>query len=92
MHDLADRFIESQHPFVTKSLSKLDLLEFGCEASRRSYASNQESFSAVKVTIITVVYNGAQTIANALQSVATQTYPNIEHIVIDGGSSDDRAR
>ena len=88
MYGLAGRFIESHHPFVTKSISKLDVLKFGCEASRRSYASNQESFSVVKVTIITVVYNGAQTIATALQSVATQTYPNIEHIVIDGGSSD----
>jgi len=40
------------------------------------------------ITIITVVYNGANTIGETLQSVCAQTYPDIEHIVIDGASSD----
>jgi glycosyltransferase len=42
----------------------------------------------VKITIITVAYNSAATIADALQSVVAQTHPDIEHIVIDGGSKD----
>lgn len=42
-----------------------------------------------KVSVITVCYNSGQTIADTLESVRTQTYPNIEHIVIDGGSRDD---
>jgi len=42
----------------------------------------------LKITIITVVYNGAETIEKTLQSVAGQTYSNIEHIIIDGGSTD----
>jgi glycosyltransferase involved in cell wall biosynthesis len=42
----------------------------------------------VKVTIITACYNSAQTIASSLHSVASQTYPDIEHIVVDGGSTD----
>jgi glycosyltransferase len=42
----------------------------------------------VKVTIITVAYNSAQTIADTLASVSAQTYRNIEHIVIDGCSTD----
>jgi glycosyltransferase involved in cell wall biosynthesis len=42
----------------------------------------------VKVSIITVVYNGENTIKDTLISVASQTYPNIEHIVIDGASTD----
>jgi glycosyltransferase involved in cell wall biosynthesis len=40
------------------------------------------------ITIITVAYNSEKTIADTLRSVQTQTYPNIEHIVIDGGSKD----
>lgn len=42
----------------------------------------------MKVSIITVCYNSEQTIAHTLQSVASQTYPDIEYIVIDGLSKD----
>jgi glycosyltransferase len=41
-----------------------------------------------KVSIITVCHNAAHTIADTLGSVASQTYSNIEHIIIDGASSD----
>ena len=41
-----------------------------------------------KVSVITVVYNDAEGLARTIQSVKNQTYRNIEHIVIDGGSSD----
>lgn len=40
------------------------------------------------VTIITVSFNSAQTIEDTLKSVASQSYPNIEHIIVDGGSTD----
>lgn len=42
----------------------------------------------MKVSIITVVYNNAKTIADAIESVLHQDYPHIEYIVIDGMSSD----
>ena len=42
----------------------------------------------MRITIITVCYNSAKTIANTLISVREQNYKNIEHIVIDGGSKD----
>jgi glycosyltransferase involved in cell wall biosynthesis len=42
----------------------------------------------MKITIITVSYNSAKTIETTLQSVASQTYDNIEYIVVDGGSTD----
>lgn len=40
------------------------------------------------VTIITIVYNNVKTIRTAVQSVAHQSYENIEHIVIDNCSND----
>jgi glycosyltransferase involved in cell wall biosynthesis len=41
-----------------------------------------------KVSIITVVLNDVKHIANSIESVLSQEYPNIEYIIIDGGSSD----
>ena len=40
------------------------------------------------VTIITVVYNDVLHIEQTMLSVLNQSYPNIEYIVIDGGSTD----
>ena len=42
----------------------------------------------MKVSIITVCYNSAKTIEDTLKSVQSQSYPDIEYIVIDGGSKD----
>jgi glycosyltransferase involved in cell wall biosynthesis len=42
----------------------------------------------VKVSIVTVCLNAAATVRDAIDSVASQDYPDIEHIVIDGGSTD----
>lgn len=41
-----------------------------------------------KITIITACYNSQSTIADALKSVLNQTYDNIEHIIVDGASTD----
>ena len=41
------------------------------------------------VTVITVCYNSADSLERALKSVAMQNWPKVEHIVIDGGSTDD---
>ena len=43
---------------------------------------------SLKVSIVTVVYNAVDTVADALQAVANQSYSNVEHIVIDGASTD----
>lgn len=42
----------------------------------------------VKVSVITAVFNRVETIAQALASVRSQSWPQVEHIVIDGGSTD----
>jgi len=40
------------------------------------------------VSVITVVRNGEHTIKNCIDSVLAQSYENVEHIIIDGGSTD----
>jgi glycosyltransferase involved in cell wall biosynthesis len=41
-----------------------------------------------KISIVTPCFNSVHTIRETLQSVASQNYPNLEHLVIDGGSTD----
>lgn len=43
---------------------------------------------SLKISLITIVYNNRECIKDAIESVDNQTYSNIEHVVIDGGSSD----
>jgi glycosyltransferase involved in cell wall biosynthesis len=51
-----------------------------------------EELSTPLVSIVTPVLNRADTIKSCLASVAAQTYPRVEHIVIDGGSDDGTTR
>jgi glycosyltransferase involved in cell wall biosynthesis len=43
----------------------------------------------MKISLITVTYNSALYLQNAIQSVYNQDYPDIEYIIIDGGSTDE---
>ena len=44
--------------------------------------------AALKVSIITVCYNSEKTIRDTIESVLSQNYPFIEHIIVDGLSKD----
>ena len=41
-----------------------------------------------KISIITVVYNGSTTLEGTIKSIASQSYKNIEYIIVDGNSTD----
>lgn len=42
----------------------------------------------MKISVITVSFNALATLGGTLNSVASQQYKNVEHIVVDGGSTD----
>lgn len=42
----------------------------------------------IRITVVTVCYNAASTIEVTLRSMATQTYPHVEYLIVDGASSD----
>lgn len=42
----------------------------------------------IKISLITICYNAESTLLPTLESVARQTYPHIEYIVVDGASHD----
>ena len=42
----------------------------------------------MKISIITVCFNSAETIKSTFESVKSQTYSDVEYILVDGGSKD----
>jgi glycosyltransferase involved in cell wall biosynthesis len=45
--------------------------------------------SLPKITVITPSYNQGKFIEQTIQSILSQGYPNVEHLVVDGGSTDE---
>ena len=41
------------------------------------------------ITVITCTYNAATVLAGTLASVREQSYDDVEHVIVDGASSDD---
>ena len=52
----------------------------------------QAASKTIKISIITVNYNNAEGLRHTLGSTRSQTFSGFEHIVIDGGSTDDSIR
>lgn len=46
----------------------------------------------MKISVITATWNSAGTLCDTMESVLSQTYPDIEHIIVDGGSTDETMR
>lgn len=42
----------------------------------------------MKISIVTITYNSAATLRDTIESVLTQSYQDIEYLLIDGGSKD----
>ena len=42
----------------------------------------------IRITVVTVAFNAREALETTIRSVAGQDYPNLEYIVIDGGSAD----
>ena len=47
-----------------------------------------DASTSARVTVVTVVFNGARTLEACLRSVMAQTWPDVEHVIVDGGSTD----
>jgi len=47
-----------------------------------------QNMANLKISVITVCFNSLEILKKTMQSVETQTYTNIEYIVIDGNSTD----
>ncbi len=46
----------------------------------------------IRISIVTITYNAARCLQRTLDSVSSQSYPYIEHLIIDGASKDDTVR
>ena len=75
------------------------LLQASAAQKLATLAANTEEFLAVpiaspsvskwpRITMVTPVYNGARYIEETIRSIVHQGYPNLEYIVVDGGSND----
>ena len=49
---------------------------------------SRNEVTALKLSIITAVYNRQDTVAHAISSVAAQSYSDVEHLIVDGASTD----
>lgn len=56
--------------------------------TRSRYSLSPVARELPSITVVTPCLNAAATLPDALDSVAAQRYPKLEHVVVDGGSTD----
>lgn len=59
-----------------------------CGGRRLTGCSQLSNSRGLLVTVVTVVFNDANALLPTILSVLNQSYPNVEYIIIDGGSAD----
>lgn len=87
-------YLSTERPNINENLTvgrvlqagREDLIKEGGLRTKGLYRVSSENTPCV--TIITVVYNGVEKLERAILSVLKQSYPNVEYIIIDGGSTD----
>lgn len=81
-----DYFRHEEFPFLGAVLQTEFESMSGGQRLEGIFADNTPELPLV--TVVTAVYNGQPHLKECLESVLAQDYPNIEHIILDGGSSD----
>ena len=46
----------------------------------------------IRITVVTITYNAAAVLQRTLDSMLQQTWPYVEHVVVDGASKDNTVK
>lgn len=90
------RLLTQEQPEIVKREDKFETVLFLPEGEGRRSEGGLRTKGYFKksyedkplISIVTVVFNGEKFLEEAIKSVISQSYDNVEYIVIDGGSTD----